>query len=128
MPRQPVKPALLLTERALRDLANIERFSVEHWGRRAATRYLSDIEAAMQRIRRQPELLRTEEDFHTALRFYSVNKHVLVCDVLPDAIFVLTILHSSMDIPIRLNELSPTLALETELLHRKLEQSKRRRR
>jgi toxin ParE1/3/4 len=125
-PRKSATTKLLLTQRALRDLADIEVYSVEQWGKRTASRYLSDLEAGLKRIRENPELLRSEEGFHPALRFYSVNRHVFVCDVLPDVIFVLTVLHGSMDIPSRLLELSPTLSMEVELLHRKLQQSKKR--
>jgi toxin ParE1/3/4 len=116
------KTELLLTERALRDLADIEQYSIKQWGKRTAARYLADLEAGLERIRENPKLLRSEEGFHASLRFYSVNTHVFVCDAVSDAIFVLTVLHGSMDIPSRLHELSPTLTLETELLHRKLQQ------
>jgi toxin ParE1/3/4 len=126
-PRKPAKTKLFLTQRALRDLMDIEQFSIEQWGKRTAARYLSDLEAGLERLRDYPELLRSEEGFYASLRFYSVNKHVFVCDIVPGAIFVLTLLHGSIDIPSRLHELSPTLALEAELLHCKLEQSKRRR-
>jgi toxin ParE1/3/4 len=125
--RKLAKTALLLTQRALRDLNGIERYSTEQWGKRTATRYLSDIEAALVRVREHPDLLRPEADFHDSLRFYSVNQHVLVCDLLPDAIFVLAVLHGSMDIPSRLHELSATLPLEAELLHRTLQRSRQRR-
>ena len=124
-PRKSSKTRLLLTQRALRDFAEIEAYSVEQWGRRTATRYLSDLEAGLERIREDPDLLRSEEGFHASLRFYSVNKHVFVCDVLANAIVVLTVLHGSMDIPSRLHELSPTLSVEAQLLHHKLQQSKK---
>lgn len=121
-----MKTPVLLIQRALRDFAESEAYSLEQWGKRAASRYLSELEAGVDRIRQHPELLRPESGLHCSLRFYSVNKHVLVCDVQPESIFLLTVLHSSMDIPSRLHDLAPTLSLETELLHRKVQQSRLR--
>lgn len=112
---------LLLTERALTDIEAIFAYSVEQWGKRTADRYLDDLEAGLQRIQEQPGLLKAEADLHPALQFYRVNQHLLACDVRPKAIIVLTVIHSSMDIPARLAELQPTLVAEVELLHRKLE-------
>jgi hypothetical protein len=71
-----------------------------------------------------PDLLKQDLDLHPALRFYRVNKHLLVCDVHSKSIVVLTVIHASMDIPIRLAELQPTLAAEVELLRRKLQRGK----
>jgi toxin ParE1/3/4 len=109
-----------LTERTLQDLVSIEEYSIENWGKRIANRYLDDIEAALQRISDNPDVLREEPNFHNCLYVYRVNKHLLVCDVQTDLIFVLTILHGNMDIPERLAELEPTLKLEVELLHKQL--------
>ena len=125
-PRKSPKTKLLLTQRALDDFASIEDYSIEQWGKSTANRYLADLEAGLERIRDNPELLRSEEGFHASLRFYSVNKHVFVCNVFAESIYLLTVLHGSMDIPSRLHELAATLALETELLHRKLQRSKKR--
>lgn len=111
---------LLLTQHALQDIQAIYEFSVEHWGKRAAEKYLDEIEAGLERVKSQPSLLRTEPELHAALTFYRVKKHLLVCDVSSESIVVLTIVHASMDIPKRLVELQPTLAAEVELLRRRL--------
>jgi hypothetical protein len=57
---------------------------------------------------------------------YRVKKHLLVCDIQTTAIFVLTVLNASMDIPERLLELEPTLKLEVEMLHQQLAKSKKK--
>lgn len=116
--RAPSK--LLLTRRALQDIQGIFDYSVERWGKRVAEKYLDDIESGLDRVKTQPALLRPEPDFHEALTFYRVNKHLLVCDARPESIVVLTVVHASLDIPARLAELQPTLAGEVELLHRRL--------
>jgi toxin ParE1/3/4 len=117
---------LRLTYRAANDLRDIERYSIEKWGKRTADEYLADMEAALQRLVENPELLREEPDFHSSLKFYRVNKHWLVCDVQADVILVLAVAHASMDVRNRLAELQPTLASEAEMLHAKLHRQTRR--
>ena len=126
--RKSGKTPILISDRAIRDILAIEEYSIETWGKRVANRYLADLEAALERLAKHPEILREEPELHMALRFHRVNKHLLVCDVQDDAIFVLTVLHASTDIPSRLSELEPTIKLEVELLHRKLQQAKKSRR
>ncbi|MCA9259971.1 MAG: type II toxin-antitoxin system RelE/ParE family toxin [Planctomycetales bacterium] len=119
------KSRLFVTEKALRDISEIERYSVSEWGRKVASAYLSDIESALVRISENCELLRAESDLHPDLRFYRVNKHLLVCDVQAKSIFLLTVIHASRDIPSRLAEMQPTLAAEVELLRKQLGKRKR---
>ncbi|MCA9207371.1 MAG: type II toxin-antitoxin system RelE/ParE family toxin [Planctomycetales bacterium] len=120
------KTKLFLTRRALRDFADIQAFSRNQWGKRVARRYIADLEAGLERICDNPELLRPEPNLHPALRFYSVAKHLFVCDVDDNAIYLLTVLHASRDIPSRLHERSPDLKLEVEWLRGKLAESKNR--
>lgn len=117
MKRKPIR--LNFTHRALRDLEDILDFSRAHWGRKVGEKYFDDLEAGIQRIEANPALLTANPEFHPALRFYRVNKHLFVCDVQEPSIVVLTVLHASMDIPRHLAELEPTLAAEVELLHRR---------
>ena len=112
---------LLLTDRSLSDIAAIERYSIEQWGKKTAAKYLAQIEDALSRIKGNPNLLRQEEGFHQFLRFYTANKHVLVFDIQGNDLILLTVFHGSMDIPARLAELEPTLAAEVKLLHQQLQ-------
>ena len=123
----PPKAKLLITERALRDIAEIEAYSIAEWEKRTAARYLDDIEAALTRIQERPELLQPDAGFHGELCFYRVNKHLLCCEWQPKAIFLLTVVHASHDTPSRLADLAPTRVTEAELLHRQLEEGKKRR-
>ena len=112
---------LLLTDRSLDDIAAIEKYSIERWGKKTASKYVGQIENALSLIHSNPDLLRQEEGFPPFLRFYNVNKHVLVFDIQMREIILLTLFHGSMDIPSRLAELAPALATEVELLHLKLQ-------
>ena len=119
------KSKLLITDRALSDISEIEHFSVQEWGRKVANKYLSDIESALVRVQQNSGLLRAEGDLHPDLRFYRVNKHLLVCDVQSKTIFLLTVIHASRDIPSRLAEMQPALAAEVELLRKQVGKKKR---
>ena len=110
-----------MTQRSLQDLIAIEAYSVEQFGRRVANQYLDKLESGINRIKENPDLLRGEPPFHASLKFYRIEKHVLVCETgVRGKIIVLTLLHGSMDIPARLAELEPTLAMEVAVLLKKL--------
>jgi hypothetical protein len=48
----------------------------------------------------------------------------LICDVRPDTVTVLTVMHTSMDVPARLAELEPRLLVEASLLRGRLERER----
>lgn len=91
MSKRPAAPRVLLTDRALSDLAEIERFSVAEFGKQTAAKHLAGFESALSLIKQNPGLLVAEPDFHPDLRFYRVAKHLLACDVGPKTIIVLTV-------------------------------------
>ena len=124
--RKTVSLTIRLTDRTLQDLVSIEDYSIEVWGKKVAARYMGDFESALQRISDNPGLLRSKPNMREHLYFYRVNKHLLVCDIQPKSIFVLTVLNATMDIPQRLLELEPTLKLEVEMLHEQLAKSKKK--
>lgn len=109
---------IILTRRALFDLKAIDEYSVEAFGPDVAMDYLDAFDDAFDLLQRSPELLRQYEDFSLRLRFYRVRKHFIICDLIDDRIYVLAVVHASMDLPNRIGELEPTLAREVELLHR----------
>lgn len=116
-----------LTERALRDIEGTHVYSVKEFGKRVAAQYIANLEATLTRISDNVDLLRSETEFDADFQFYLAGKHLLVCDRQADGIFVLAVLHASMDIPTRLAELQPTLVAEVKLLHHKLMQAKTKR-
>lgn len=118
--KKPRKTVVRLTRRALFDLREISDYSISRWGRSTADKYLDDLAAALDRIHESPELLRQEPSLSPGLYFYRVKKHFLVCDCQRDTVLVLTVVHTSMDIPQRLLEMAPGLAAEAEFLRSKL--------
>ncbi len=119
--------SLYLTDRAVRDIADIREYSVEQFGRRVANQYLSTIENTLNLLKSSPSLLRDQPELHSWFKFYRCKEHFLVCDQQASDIYLLTLIHTSMDIPTRLLELEPSLTMEVELLHRKLQQARKKR-
>lgn len=118
------KPTVYLTDRALRDIAAIEEYSIERFGKRVGAQYISKLEAGISRISDHPDLLREEIPFHESLKFYRVERHLFVCETgIEGKTFILTLLHVSIDIPSRLGELEPNLLLEAEMLLKQLRRS-----
>lgn len=109
-----------LARQALRDIREIETYSIDVWGKRVAAEYLQSIEDALNLLRQNPGLLKAKTDCGDSLCFYRVRQHFLVCTIIKRRIFVLTVKHGSMDLPNRIAELEPHLAREAEMLHRKL--------
>ena len=107
-----------ISRRAARDMEEIRIFSIQQWGHRVAEEYVDHIEAALQRLRQNPTLLRIKPEFSRNFRFLRVRRHYLVCSLVGDNIYLVTVKHGSLDLPNRLAELEPSLLEETDLLHR----------
>jgi toxin ParE1/3/4 len=108
-----------LTRNAVSDIQAIYDYSIATWNESVAESYLSDIESALQRCAENPGLLLSKPFLHPALRFYVVRKHLLVCDVTENAVIVLTVSDSRMDLAEKLEFLQPTLSAEIDLLRRR---------
>jgi len=118
---------ITFTQQAVDDLSDIYNYSLERWGKRTADKYLSEINAAIQRIQEHPDLLIDAPDLPEALRFYNVNKHLLICDVESKSIVVLTVVSTYRDIPNLLAKLQLRLSQEAKILHQRLRKSTRKR-
>lgn len=107
-----------LSRRAALDIEEIERYSVERWGRKVANEYLDSIQETLSQLREKPSLLRAKPEVSPHFSFYRVRQHFLVCALFRDNVYVLAVKHATMDLPNRITELEPQLLQETELLHR----------
>jgi plasmid stabilization system protein ParE len=118
--RSRSKVRLALTRRAIEDLRQIEYRSVKEWGRKVADKYLDDVTAALDRISQSPQLLQDDRVGIPGLSFYRIRRHVLVCDYRDNSVIVLTVIHTSMDLPARLLELESRLLTEAQILRARL--------
>lgn len=110
---------VILTRRALRDVKQIDAYSVDRFGQTVADEYIADIDRALDLLSESPSLLRAQPEISGRLRFYRVRRHLLVCDLIDSRVVVLTIMYGSMDLPNRIGELEPQLIQEAELMHRR---------
>ncbi len=113
---------LHLTDRALSDLDQIERYSVEQWGQKVANEYIDDLGVALGRLAANLSLFAERQDYSGRLRFYRTREHVLIGDVLNGAGYVMAIWHGSMDFIDRLADLEPLLVREAEFLAAQIQQ------
>jgi toxin ParE1/3/4 len=118
---------LKLTDRAHYDLQEIQRYSIQAWGKKVADRYLENIQTALSLLQEKPELLRQKPQVSNHFKFYPVREHFLVCVQLKEFLLVLTIKHGQMDLPTRITELETTLVEEADLLHQRLLSTKKKR-
>ena len=108
---------LALSRTAVYDLEDIRIYSEENWGEEVANRYMKTLEQALQRLKSHPELLRDIPSFSEHLKFYRVEKHFLVCSLIGENVYVLTVKHGAMDLPERIGEFEPQLVREATILH-----------
>ena len=83
--------------RAKDDVSGIWHYTVDHWGRGQAELYLGLIEAAVDALSRDPKPGRPCSEIRRGYRKHSVGSHVLYYRLKGGTIFVLRVLHRSMD-------------------------------
>lgn len=109
---------LLLTERVLDDLQDIYDFSLAEWDKKTAMKYIQGFEDCFLILQNNTGLLKVNKAVSSRFMVYPVQKHFLICDIINDAICVLTIRHTSMNLLERLQELEPTLDAEAKTLYK----------
>lgn len=97
----------------------IYAFSVEKWGEKTAERYLDQIQDSLLLLEENPKLLLQKPEISNRFKLYQTGAHWLVCDMLGNDIFVLTIKHLSINLLDRLKTLEPTLEEEVNILYQK---------
>lgn len=117
-----------LTQRALRDIKDIDAYSIETFGQRVADEYIADINQGLLLLAEQPDLLSEKPGVSGRLVFHRVRRHFLVCDVIDGRIYVVTVIHAAMDLPSRIAELEPMLIHEAEVLHQKAQAAGKKKR
>ena len=114
---------VLFSRRAILDLDEIERTSIDQWGEQVAEAYLADIDRAIQTIREYPDLLRERPVISPHFSFYPIRSHVMVCTQIKGVICILTFKHGSMSLCDRLLDLEPYLLREAEYLYKQASDS-----
>ncbi|MGI9249610.1 MAG: type II toxin-antitoxin system RelE/ParE family toxin [Pseudohongiellaceae bacterium] len=109
--------AIHITERATLEIQAIEEYSKNRWGEHRATRYISGVDEALTLLSNHPNLLQTKSEISAHLKFYLSGEHILVFAQFNDDIYLITVMHSRMNLSHRIQELEPTLRSEVEIMH-----------
>lgn len=88
---------VVLSPRARRDFVDILRYTAEQWGPIQVETYSNKIDAAIQRISRNPEIGALRNDLDDSYRTVPVGVHLIVYRQQPNRIRILRILHQRMD-------------------------------
>ncbi|MFT4044961.1 MAG: type II toxin-antitoxin system RelE/ParE family toxin [Gordonia sp. (in: high G+C Gram-positive bacteria)] len=86
-----------LTSAAQRDLSSIWDFTEERWDARQAETYVTEIQAAIERIAADPRRGRVCDEIRAGYRRYSVGSHMVFYVEGADYVDVIRILHQRMD-------------------------------
>ncbi|MDW3208250.1 MAG: type II toxin-antitoxin system RelE/ParE family toxin [Reichenbachiella sp.] len=115
-----MKRTLYFTDRALEDIQEIYDYSVTEWGERTALKYLQGFEEIFSLLRENIGLLKKNDKISFRFKVYPVQKHFLICDILDDTIYILSVLHTSLNLWDRLKDLEPALNEEVLTLMKKI--------
>ena len=87
-----------LTRPAIRDLAEIGRFTRQTWGEEQARRYRTAITARLQWLCRNKSLWHERPELHEGVYTYPDQRHVIVFWEYEGGIEILRILHERMEL------------------------------
>lgn len=87
------------SQAARADLVDIWVETYRHWGEAQADRYLDDIDRAVTGLIDNPQMGVDCSDLLRGARKLITGRHLVFYEVLPEKIFVIRVLHQSMDLP-----------------------------
>lgn len=87
-------------------IAEIWRFTYQQWGEEQADKYTLNINDSVQRLCAGELIGRNYNHLKKySIKFISCQRHFIFYTEGPDNIFILTVLHDVMDLPIRLKDI-----------------------
>jgi toxin ParE1/3/4 len=89
----------VLSNKAEGDLAEIYRYGFVNFGERQADLYAEQLKAKCQTLSENPMLYRERDEFTPPVRIGYHGKHLIIYTIEDDYIFIVRILHGSMDVP-----------------------------
>ncbi len=97
--------AIQLSSRAQQDFKTIQRYTLKQHGEKQVLRYSAMMKKGLETIAKNPELHgHSRPDIPERYRSYQVGKHSVIYRMDDDIIFVVAILHGSMDFMSQLKE------------------------
>jgi toxin ParE1/3/4 len=96
---------ILLTDDVNRTLASIHDYTTQTWGISQADKYLRGLLTSMEQLAITPAIGRSHEKIDAEYRLYSCGRHIVVYRYDKKQLMIVAILHESMDIATRIEDL-----------------------
>lgn len=93
----PSKRLLKITAPALSDVEAIAAYTYEHWGEPQTKAYMTQIDRTIQAIGNDPALGRERYGVPRSIKGRKSGSHIVFYRVQDQTIFIMRILHESMD-------------------------------
>lgn len=84
--------------KAIDDLADVWRYTVDRWSVEQAVRYLDGLDTAINRLADAPLICREREELEPPVRILHHASHLIVYFTTEDGIVVIRVLHENMDV------------------------------
>jgi len=85
------------SKKAERDLINITKYTIRHFGEKQAEKYKADLLNCLNRLAENPYTGRSAAQFHPNLRRYNFKLHTIFYEINENDIFVVRVLGQKMD-------------------------------
>ena len=96
-------PIFTLTNKAIEDMRDIGRYTLEYWGREQRNLYLGMLDVSFRQLAANPLKGKDCSDIRNGYRKFNAGSHVIFYQQKSgDAIEIVRILHGRMDCEIRL--------------------------
>ena len=115
----PSPATFLLTRNAALDLRRIYTRSLREWGDDVVDRYLADLYAVMGVAAADPDKGRVRQYRSAPFLMVAARQHLVIYDLVPQGIAVLTVQHHVRDIESLIVDLTPAFHAEVDRLKRK---------
>ena len=90
-------PKVEFAEEARADLRAILGYTIEHWGKAQARRYVNDLRNTCTEVAAMPGLGRESQWAGPGIRSFPSQSHVIYYRPAPDGILVLAVIHKRQD-------------------------------
>jgi toxin ParE1/3/4 len=87
----------VVSPRALADIEQIWMYTAERWDREQADRYVRLLRQGIEAIARDPRRGRSCDNIRVGYRKYAVGSHLLFFRMFEAKVYIVRVLHQSMD-------------------------------
>ncbi len=88
---------LIVAPEAESDVVDILHYTLAEWGRLQAEKYQGILDGGFSRLQRTPGVGHSRRDIPTGYKAYHAGQHVILYRVEAETVFVVRVLHGSMD-------------------------------